>query len=359
MLALGAFSVGVPHLSVDTKLITHTSLAPPPLPYAIPGYANGTLTSGVGGPALAPLTHGDGNGTMGNNTNGTMACLSACDGLMCDERYAPSVNTDSCQCECVSNSHMLPQNGRVALLLRGKAFQDQGVDKEKRIPCLPEAKDRQLNAARSLLEHIVDPLEARNNIVEIIVSEDGNSCGLDGELLDTYARRRIKSEDITNTFGGQSKSLRHVLDLFKMYMINRQEPGNMNGTYDERMVPYDLVLVARHDMHWKTTIDSWTPPADFNMFNFLSRCEESHPHGSACVNDAFYMMPGKLFGKFDDAVGKGNCFANPKTKDPLHQNGQLCYGEIVSRIQSEVSYITNWRPANNIHEKGCPVVEIS
>mmetsp|Transcript_18497 Transcript_18497/g.46349 ORF Transcript_18497/g.46349 Transcript_18497/m.46349 type:complete len:237 (+) Transcript_18497:29-739(+) len=158
-------------------------------------------------------------------------------------------------------------NSRVAILLRGRAFREVSASHDRRPPSAGcsgsiAANKSQTLASLSLRNHIVAPLEACGNVVEILITECSRPQGcsrFQQLILDLYGSRVVAS--ITRCMTkDQLRSVRMSLDLLKSAADKRN---------------YDMIIITRHDIIWAHPITHWR---SFNAssFNFLGGC---------CIND--------------------------------------------------------------------------
>jgi hypothetical protein len=243
----------------------------------------------------------------------------------------------------------LPRNGRIAILLRGQAFRhwDGAAGGHPPAGCdvgNPDVVAAQLHCTDSLLKNIVAPLEQNHNSVEFFIL-NGNSkenChSFDQLLMPKFGHRVVSVREYDSP--DQAHNMKAVLNEFERSV----------GGHDIITKRYDLIIIARHDENWLTSISQW-PTAEFGKLNLFSKCEigfrEKKPHPrhcdkrlkKTCVNDNFHMMPGSLWEGFRDAVGTAYCF-HPDLEPFPH--GHCCYPDFVERVgQDNITFITDWRP---------------
>lgn len=227
----------------------------------------------------------------------------------------------------------LPNDGHIAILVRGQAFRTGALT----TGCDDAAVSDQLRATESLLTHIVHPLEQKHNTVEFFVL-NGNSkdaCPNFEALVVPKFGDRVASVTQFNS-NHQSDNIRKALDQF----------NEKAGGADKIAKRYDLILIVRHDSEWMTPVNSW-PTAEFDKFNFFSRCEKIGGSKKKCINDIVQVMPGSLWKAFDSTVGTKHCF-NITFR---HGSGHGCYPELASRIgDDQIAFITDWRPEHRIRD---------
>ena len=262
----------------------------------------------------------------------------------------------------VGNGTALPNNGRVAFIIRGEAFRNGGrnLAKDSQAGCQPEARGWQEMATRSFMEMMVQPLETRGNEVDLFVTETSGvnkSCEITDSLrilfeekptVSAASSNRIKAFAPIARLEGQAESLRFALDLFKN-----------SSTSPEA---YNLIMVVRHDMIWTLAINDWPPPADFSKFAFMSLCQHSaggpndwangkfdRSH-SSCVSDVMLCMPGSSFAAFDGVVGKpgAKCF-EPQYR---HGAGHECYEVMAEAIGQTPTFATDYMPTGTVRRAG-------
>jgi len=258
----------------------------------------------------------------------------------------------------VGNGTALPNNGRVAVILRGEAFRNGGrnLDWDSQAGCQPDARGWQEMATRSFMEMMVQPLEAHGNEVDLFVTEtsgQGKPCEMTDSLRTLFEEKptastassgRIKAFAPIARLEGQAESVRFALDLFK----------NSSSAPEA----YDLILMVRNDMIWTLAVNDWPPPADFSKFAFLSLCQGSaggpddwanhkfdRSHAS-CVNDVLLYMPGSMFAALDGVVGKpgAKCFE----PDFRHGAGHECYEVIADAIGEPPTFATDYVPRGTV-----------
>lgn len=254
-------------------------------------------------------------------------------------------------------SRVVPQRQAIALVLRGGAFRPEfyGIGAPS---CKVETKPQQLHAVASLIEFIIKPLENRGNEVDIFVGDSEPDCPLMADLIGalkgnlTYGRRRAVSRESASSISPsranpQALNVRHSLEFFK-----KQAGGNLSA-----QETYQLVVLTRLDLTWKSSILDW-PTVDFQGLNFFSRCEVDNVEDAdnmPCVSDIVHVIPGSMFAAFDAEVSTKHCFAfgcnpeDPMTCAPVCMAGHCCYRQMAERFGKEqVHFITDWRPNNSL-----------
>jgi len=248
-------------------------------------------------------------------------------------------------------ARVVPRQQAIALVLRGGVFRPAG--KKLGAPsCKDEAKPRQLNAVASLMEFIIKPLEMHGNQVDIFVGDSDPDCPLMVDLIDalkgnlTHGHKRAVSREGANSISPsranpQALNMRHSLEFFK-----KQVGDNVSA-----QEKYQLIVLTRLDLTWKSSILDW-PTADFQGLNFFSRCDvDDISDNMPCVSDILQVIPGSMFGAFDEEVSTKHCFAlGCRPEDPMSCNpecmaGHCCYRQMAGRFGKEqVHFITDWRP---------------
>jgi len=224
---------------------------------------------------------------------------------------------------------------RMAILLRGEAFHQSFT---KQSGCVQAMYATQMRAAHSLMHFIVFPAERQNILVDIFVT-DRKDCDMFADEVAVYrqgAERSVTTKILKTS--SQATNIRGALDWFK------QEAGGIDAIRDN----YNLVIVTRHDLIWRSSFGSW-PTANFSNFNFLSKGvvkEKEHINGDFQVNDVFHMMPGRVFPAFDATVGTRHCF-NPDDEG----SGHGCMCDMSNKVRSDhISFVTPWRPTGGVHD---------
>lgn len=222
----------------------------------------------------------------------------------------------------------------VAVLLRGQLFHG----------CHIKYGSAQKEAMRSMMTKVVWPLERHGIKVHVFVSY--SPCNLDeyilpilrekSELDNSTSDRQVRTRVLPSP--DQPTGVRNALDFLK----DEVSPDAVNGTYQ-------LVIVARHDLIYISSIEQWDE-VNFSVLNFASRCENKTNYFH-CVNDVLFIMPADVFPVFDEAVGTGSCFnaTQPKT------NGHGCLSTLESIGPSGgfigSSFVVSWQPTVNIRQK--------
>ena len=241
-----------------------------------------------------------------------------------------------------SPPNSLPSNGRVAFLVRGESYRLGGrnLDTSQAGGCNTGGTDSQNQATHSLLNLLVQPLEARGNHVDMFVTETSgvkSPCPLvEPGLQAIYQGNRNRSVVFRTAvrMASQADSIRLALDFLKESADDRVESV------------YDLVLIVRHDMVWTEAIHKWPPPADFSRFSFMSACEKRSGDAEKCVSDTLLLMPGSLFPAFDSVAGAAGsrCFV----ADFRHGSGHECSGAITKATGLPPSLVTDYVPRGSV-----------
>lgn len=235
------------------------------------------------------------------------------------------------------------------MLLRGQAFRSDADDFARGLirhnvdSCDPAFTGRQLAATHSLISKVVEPLEHRNNTVQLFVHESSHTrcehlMDLLLKALRTSRHRTDRPRAIVASLfrrrWTQSAAFHEATQFFCTHIAGRNASA------------YALVLIARHDLLWRLPIDGWSPPARFETLNVISRCELA-TSPQVCVNDWAFMMPGRQFGSFNAAMHR--CPMSWRQSWSLHH----CASALQNA--SEVAFLSDWRPRTGVREGGCPV----
>jgi len=214
----------------------------------------------------------------------------------------------------------LPNCSKIAILFRGQAFRSGG--RVNATACTESRVPDQLRITQSALDNIVLPLELHSHTVDIYLVESGN-CPLLHYVAGLFGTRvRVK-----NRFHGivQVQGVLKVLEEFRWHA----KPDS-----------YNVVLMLRFDLIFKTSIYSW-PDVNIDAFNFFSPCEVSPSTkawwdaGDGCANDILYVMPGGYVPAFNKMINNVCWFGH----------GHLCYKHVVAAFGKEhVGFVTNEIP---------------
>jgi len=229
----------------------------------------------------------------------------------------------------------LPQNGRIAILVRGQAFRSKHLAKG----CDLNWQNVQHEATDSFIRNIVEPLEHSGNKVDLFILNGDTSCEAFQSLIPKYGDRIVSVMEVETQ--NQGDNMRKTLNQFK----------DKVGSPDQIAKQYGVVMIVRHDTIWKMNVDSW-PTVDFNKFNFFSLCpKDVKGFSGLCVNDIFYMMPAAWFNAFDAVVGTRGCFKNGASSRFTEEqsSGHGCWPGIADKINEEqMTFITDWVPGTGI-----------
>lgn len=309
----------------------------------------------------------------------------------------------------------LPELGRVAIIVRGRAFRAGRFT----TGCMMSAWTAQKKETKSLVAKVVDPLLDRGNSVDMFISESsGKQCSLGKDLMALYGSfappPSTKHADTESTLGdmytsGRPESAEHsqnnLLSLFAtpplkskilvdarqallsdMYTQERQEalhkkraalrvfqqssPKSISQRSGlvaalsffkkkaKNRQRYDLILVLRHDLLWKMAIDEWNVTADYTKLNFMSKCENGTkiPH---CVNDMAWTMPGSMYDGFEDSIGRMDCFNQTQCINRGMCHGHACKVVMMNLTGStNESFLTPWAPKWNLRERSNPIAVV-
>eukprot|EP00928_Gymnodinium_smaydae_P085886 TRINITY_DN695_c0_g2_i1.p1 TRINITY_DN695_c0_g2~~TRINITY_DN695_c0_g2_i1.p1 ORF type:complete len:344 (-),score=50.17 TRINITY_DN695_c0_g2_i1:110-1018(-) len=241
------------------------------------------------------------------------------------------------------NAQKMPWRGNVAVIVRGQPFRGWRDDGS----CMSECRESQLNASRSIVSRLIEPLEqTRKNSVDIFNVDCGDEpCKLladENMALSSNNTRSVRSTFVnSNVEGGQAICVQRALDFFQTSV----DPSK-----------YDTIIVIRHDVEWLESIFSWSG-ANFKGFNFFSRCEagafmnenDGLDGPSACVNDIMQVIPGRKFEAWRAEVGKGKCFNTEWRKG----HGHMCWKQAVLAAGGDenVHLATPWIPKGWVREE--------
>jgi len=235
----------------------------------------------------------------------------------------------------------LPQNGRIAILVRGQAFRSEHLSKS----CDLEWQNKQHEATDSFIRNIVEPLEHNGNKVDLFILNGDASCEAFLSLIPKYGNRIASVMEVETR--NQGDNMRKTLNQFK------HKVGNPD--LDQIAKQYDVVMIVRHDMIWKMNVARW-PTVDFNKFNFFSECGVSGVQHTFdhCVNDIFHMMPAASFNAFDAVIGTPHCFRGAEHLNAKEEftNGHGCWRGIADKIgEQQMTFITDWVPQNVLFQR--------
>lgn len=238
----------------------------------------------------------------------------------------------------------LPQNGKVAIIIRGQAFRGAGQFAKG---CNSTTAPHQFQQAQSMVNNLIRPLQNFGNAVSIFMAESSGPCPLVQKLTSVYnANGTVEVLAYTGKqFANQGDGLRLAMKMFEM-----DSPIPASG--------YDLVMVTRHDLYWKIPVDLWMPTKDFQHFNFYSKCEPKAPIGPSCVNDIVYTMPGSMTLGFVEALYAKNCFSFDICEKAAECHGHSCKKPMLDLTKSEASFLTSWHPYKTVRELNSPLLDI-
>lgn len=275
----------------------------------------------------------------------------------------------------------LPVRGRVAVMIRGQTFRA----KPNLASCNEDVHGKQFNATRSMLKHIIQPLELHGNRVDIFVQESPPVTKLPAEcskpppFWENLFRQTPKPPDpacVDRDSTCRDQSNKELFELFlprnvtmKRFLAGAQGDGMrkfMNFVIEagggvDRIGSYDLVIVTRHDIIWEQPIEAWS--ANFSKLNFASPCEREGPCRCAhsprtCVHDMLHTMPGKSFAKFDREVGRDMCFCFKDCKQTapgilfVPQSGHGCWDQMARVFgETNLGFASDWVPRFLLREK--------
>ena len=165
----------------------------------------------------------------------------------------------------------------------------------------------QLDATRTVVSSLIEPLEARGNKVQLFLAPSTKICSKLPLLEEILGRHRVVASKGFDS-PDQAASVRHALWVFLDAVGGR--PGASN---------YDLVIFTRFDVRWRVPINFWRTP-DYSTFNFLSPCLMGGPP-QECTTDIAHTLPGKMVPKWSKVASK--CFESRKRAS----SGHGCYGD--------------------------------
>lgn len=237
----------------------------------------------------------------------------------------------------------LPQNGKVAIIIRGQAFRGAGQFAKG---CNSSAAPHQLEQAQSMVKNLIRPLQRFGNAVSVFMAESSGPCPLLKKLTSVYnADETVEVFAYTGQkFANQGDALRLAMKMFEM---DSQIPAS----------GYDLVMVTRHDLYWKIPIDLWMPSKDFQHFNFYSKCEPKAPIAD-CVNDIVYTMPGSMTLGFVESLYAKHCFSFEICEKASECHGHACKKAMLNLTKSAESFLTAWHPYKTVREQNSPLLDI-
>lgn len=275
-----------------------------------------------------------------------------------------------------------PQRGRVAIVVRGRAFRVGG---RFTLGCKVRGLDMQKNETNSLVSMVVDPLLAKGNSVDMFISESsGTQCSLRKDLIALYQSlaktRSLKERSMTDLYTvTHQDAISRPSTMTDMYtqgaqgslqVFQESSPRSLNQrsglisalnffkrkTHNRQQ--YNLVLVVRHDLLWNHPIDEWQITGDYSKLNFMSRCEPTTKVPN-CVNDMVWTMPGSMFDGFEKSIGHSNCFQEAQCMRKGMCHGHGCKQVMMNLTHSMAeSYLTSWIPKKDLRERTNPLAKV-
>lgn len=241
-------------------------------------------------------------------------------------------------------TNKLPQNGKVAIIIRGQAFRGAG---QFATGCNSTTAPHQFEQAQSMVNNLIRPLQKFGNAVSVFMAESSGPCPLVKKLTSVYnANGTVEVSAYTGRqLANQGDALRLAMKMFEM----------------ESPIPaseYDLVMVIRHDLYWKIPVDLWMPTKDFQHFNFYSKCEPKAPIGTDCVNDIVYTMPGNMTLGFAESLYAKGCFSFDICEKAAECHGHSCKRVMLNLTESAESFLTKWHPYKTVREQNSPLLDI-
>ena len=146
----------------------------------------------------------------------------------------------------------LPTRGRVAVLLRGESFRCVHAE----AACNKDSVSEQLHATRTLVSHVIIPLEARHLQVDVVLSScsrysaaaHNHDDALHLNMVELLGRHRLlASSDPRCRNLNQGESIRRTIDLFVSHAkMPKSLPKDMQRSDRLRHIPvrYTLVVIA-------------------------------------------------------------------------------------------------------------------
>lgn len=273
------------------------------------------------------------------------------------------------------------RKGLVALILRGQAFRGAASFASSGPSglrgCSPYADlEEQIEATQSLISNLIRPLESSpcGNSVKVFLSECSlrSGCPLVKRLHDLLGKKVVASQTQCES-ANQPRNMRIALELFKMHAedgVSRRFRASLPSTSASVITAYDLIIITRHDVLWRSPITLWSH-ANFSTMSFLGGCEprcagceriscshcpDSTSPGSRfggppsrCVQDMLHMMPGRSFATFDTAVGSKGCF-DGSNKGSGHKCLRAVESFLGESTTALVLPLDVWRPVRDVRE---------
>jgi len=230
----------------------------------------------------------------------------------------------------------LQPQSRIAILLRGAAFRPGGGrgGVSGAGSCNESHISDQLQVTQSLMDMVVLPLERASHTVDMYLVESTNCSSLLGLIAGVLGEARVRFQGSFRS-SSQRDGVRGALESFYRHTPQSYaaEPGQ-----------YDVVIVSRFDLVFKTYINEW-PNVNFRAFNFFSRCALGGWKHRHCVNDILWVMPGTYVPKFKSLIGHDGCYRRDSDA------GHWCYNKVAKSFGVEnVGFITDWTPVWRVRE---------
>eukprot|EP00930_Biecheleria_cincta_P046566 TRINITY_DN32122_c0_g1_i1.p1 TRINITY_DN32122_c0_g1~~TRINITY_DN32122_c0_g1_i1.p1 ORF type:complete len:409 (+),score=66.86 TRINITY_DN32122_c0_g1_i1:145-1371(+) len=237
----------------------------------------------------------------------------------------------------------LPQNGKVAIVVRGQAFRGAGQFAKG---CNSTTAPHQFAQARSMVKQVIRPLQKFGNTVSLFMAESSGPCPLVKNLTQVY-----NANGTVEVFAYTGQPVANQGDALRLAMktFETDSPIPASG--------YALVIVTRHDIFWKIPVDLWMPTKNFQHFNFYSKCEPKAPI-SDCVNDIVWTMPGNMTLGFVESLYTKNCFSFDICKKASGCHGHGCKKAMLNLTKSAESFLTTWHPYKTVRELNSPLLDI-
>jgi len=195
-----------------------------------------------------------------------------------------------------------PRGGRVAIVLRGASFRGTGGQFGKNCVNDTESLERQGQAADSLEQNVIAPLERYRNYVDVILTD--RECNLtDERLVPRFGKRRVKKHSQWSG-GSQRNNIMWAVDQLRDYSAEQDLLASSCELSDTRCVAvnYNLILILRHDTVWTAPMDRWLE-ADFTKVLFPYACPK------VGVHDLFTIVPGPYLQLYYNALHWKLCFS--------------------------------------------------
>ena len=193
---------------------------------------------------------------------------------------------------------------RFAVLFRGEAYR-WGCSE-------PDAVGRQLSAIRSVLHHVVVPLERLGHEFAMLLPYSGpciqygeNRSALVSLLKDAAKNgtgRRVVLRNISAPTPPKDQAITFQRAL--QYFRDVQSASAVLHWWQEGSQRFDTLIVTRFDLTFRTSVPTWLcDPTDGVTLSLASKCLQGKWHLWTCTNDLFYVVPSRYFGLFSSIIG--------------------------------------------------------